>query len=148
MPLTILLAEDDAGHATLVRRNLNRAGLVNDIVWVENGREALDYVRSEGTYAGRKPDEELPIVLLDINMPVMDGIETLRQLKADEKSKKIPVIMLTTTDDPREIELCYRLGCGVYITKPVEYESFREAVRQLGLFLQFVQVPKREGAGV
>ena len=141
--MTILLAEDDPGHATLVRRNLKRAGVLNDVVWVQNGKEALDYIRSEGAYAGQQRDEGL-IVLLDINMPVMDGVEVLRCLKADERTKMIPVMMLTTTDDPREIDRCYALGCSVYVTKPVEYEGFREAVRQLGLFLQFVEVPHQD----
>jgi CheY-like chemotaxis protein len=81
------------------------------------------------------------VILLDINMPRLDGIETLRQLKADPKTAVIPVIMLTTTDDPRDVERCYQLGCNVYITKPVEYEQFCEALRRLGMLLQFVRVP-------
>ncbi len=81
------------------------------------------------------------IVLLDINMPRVDGIKALRQIKSDPKTAHIPVIMLTTTDDPREIERCYRAGCNVYITKPVEYEAFVEAIRRLGLFLQVVKQP-------
>jgi CheY-like chemotaxis protein len=144
--MTILLAEDDPGHATLVRRNLKRAGVLNEVVWVQNGKEALDYVRSEGAYDGQQRDEGL-IVLLDINMPVMDGVEALERLKADEGTKNVPVMMLTTTDDPREIERCYRLGCSVYITKPVEYEAFREAVKRLGMFLEFVSAPSRNGGG-
>lgn len=140
VPLVILLAEDDEGHATLVRRNLKRSGVVNDVVHVRDSHEALDYVHSRGAYDGR-PRPEALIMLLDVKMPRMDGVETLRRLKADGNTKKIPVIMLTTTDDPREIEHCYQLGCGVYVTKPVEYQKFSKAVRQLGIFLQFVQVP-------
>lgn len=138
IPLKILLAEDDEGHASLIRRNLKRSGIVNEVIHARDGQEALDYVRADG--AGREHVGAL-VILLDINMPRMDGSETLRRLKADENTRKIPVIMLTTTDDPREIEHCYDLGCSVYVTKPVEYERFSEAIRQLGLFLQFVQVP-------
>jgi CheY-like chemotaxis protein len=83
------------------------------------------------------------LLLLDINMPFVDGIEVLRQIKAEELTAKMPVIMLTTTDDPREIQRCYELGCSVYITKPVEYDSFVEAVKRLGLFLQIVTVPAK-----
>ncbi len=142
-PLVILMAEDDPGHASLVRRNLRRAGVVNEVVRVEDGQEALDFIHRDGAYASRNPAGSL-IVLLDINMPRVDGVEVLRRLKADEKTKRIPVMMLTTTDDPREVERCYELGCSVYVTKPVEYEQFREAVKQLGLFLQFVEVPQQK----
>jgi CheY-like chemotaxis protein len=140
-PLVVLLAEDDDGHATLVSRNLKRAGIANDLVHVSDGQEALDYVRCEGAYRSRKPDGPL-MLLLDINMPRMDGIEVLRQIKSDEDTAQIPVIMLTTTDDPREVERCYKLGCSVYITKPVEYDAFVEAVHRLGLLLQIVKVPQ------
>lgn len=138
-PLTIVLAEDDEGHAELIRMNLARAQVLNQIVHLPDGQAALEYIRREGTYADR-PKGAL-ILLLDINMPRLDGIETLRQLKADPKTAKIPVIMLTTTDNPREVERCYELGCNVYITKPVEYDRFCDALRELGLFLQFVRVP-------
>jgi CheY-like chemotaxis protein len=140
-PLVVLLAEDDDGHATLVSRNLKRAGIANDLVHVSDGQEALDYVRCEGAYRSRKPDGPL-LLLLDINMPRMDGIEVLRQIKSDEDTAQIPVMMLTTTDDPREVERCYKLGCSVYVTKPVEYDAFVEAVHRLGLLLQIVKVPQ------
>jgi CheY-like chemotaxis protein len=81
------------------------------------------------------------LMILDINMPRVDGVEVLTRVKADETTSKIPVIMLTTTDDPREVERCYQSGCSVYITKPVEYDAFVEAVKRLGLFLQVVQLP-------
>ena len=140
-PLVILLAEDDEGHAFLVQRNLARAGIGNQIVHVSDGQEALDYVRCEGSYAGR-PRSGALLLVLDINMPRVDGVEVLSQIKAASSTNKIPVIMLTTTDDPREVERCYQLGCSVYITKPVEYEAFVEAIKRLGLFLQVVQIPQ------
>jgi CheY-like chemotaxis protein len=139
-PLTIVLAEDDDGHASLIHRNLERAGLVNGFIRVRDGQEALDLLRGGGDHAGRAIHGDF-LLLLDINMPRVDGIEVLRQVKADPRLATTPVIMLTTTDDPREVERCYKLGCNVYITKPVAYDKFVEAIRQLGLFLQVVKVP-------
>jgi CheY-like chemotaxis protein len=144
--LVILLAEDDAGHASLVKRNLKRAGIINNVVHVEDGQEALDYLRCEGKYAARRQNGPL-LLLLDIKMPRVDGVEVLKQLKANEKTARIPVIMLTTTDDPREIQRCYELGCSVYVTKPVSYDDFVEAIKRLGLFLSIVKVPS-ENEGV
>jgi CheY-like chemotaxis protein len=132
--LVILLAEDDDGHAQLIERNLKRAGVVNPIVRVADGQAALDYIRQGG-------NGQPLLLLLDINLPRVDGIEVLRQLKADPNTSKLPVIMLTTTDDPREVDRCYALGCSVYITKPVRYESFVEALRRLGMFLEIVKLP-------
>jgi CheY-like chemotaxis protein len=140
-PLTIILAEDDDGHAHLIRKNLERAGLVNGFLRVRDGQEALDLVRGEGEHAGHGLSGRC-LLLLDINMPRVDGVEVLRRIKADPELACTPVIMLTTTDDPREVERCYKLGCNVYITKPVAYEPFVEAIRQLGLFLQVVKVPE------
>ena len=148
-PLTIVLAEDDDGHANLIHRNLERAGLVNGFIRVRDGQEALELLRGEGAFAGQTIHGDF-LLLLDINMPRVDGIEVLRQVKADPKLATIPVIMLTTTDDPREVERCYKLGCNVYINKPVAYDKFVEAIRQLGLFLQVVKIPPNgsgKGAG-
>jgi CheY-like chemotaxis protein len=142
-PLLILLAEDDDGHASLVQRNLQRAGIVNHVVHVKDGQQTLDFIRCEGAYAERTPNGPL-LLLLDINMPRLDGVEVLRRLKADDKTAKIPVIMLTTTDDPREVQRCYELGCSVYITKPVVYNDFIEAVRRLGMFLSIVKLPRED----
>lgn len=141
--LVILLAEDDEGHAYLVQQNLREAGLANPIVHVKDGQEALDYVRRDGAYGNRVPNGPL-LLLLDINMPRVDGVEVLRQIKADPKTDTIPVVVLTTTDDPREVQRCYDLGCSSYVTKPVEYERFVEAVRRLGLFLSIVIVPPED----
>lgn len=141
--VTILLAEDDEGHASLVRRNLARAGVANQIVHVVDGQQTLDFVRREGEFAARAACDHL-LLVLDINMPHVDGVEVLREIKKDEVTAKIPVIMLTTTDDPREIERCYELGCSVYVTKPVEYDRFVEAIKRLGLFLEIVRVPRED----
>jgi CheY-like chemotaxis protein len=140
-PLTILLAEDDDGHARLIERNLQRAGFVNRIVRAKDGQEALDIVRGSN---GLPPAPQF-LLLLDINMPRVDGLEVLRQLKADARTARVPVIMLTTTDDPREVERCYQLGCSVYITKPVRYEDFVEALNRLGMFLEIVKLPAPPG---
>ncbi|HEY3900254.1 MAG TPA: response regulator [Chthoniobacter sp.] len=140
-PVTILLAEDDDGHAQLVQRNLERAGLLNGLLRVHDGQELLDCLNSRGSSHQQTLDEAL-VILMDINMPRIDGVEALRQIKANPNTHRIPVIMLTTTDDPREIDRCYELGCNVYVTKPVEYEGFIDAIRRLGLFLQIVQRPR------
>ena len=139
-PMVILLAEDDEGHASLILRNLKRAGIINHMVHVKDGQEALDYVQRRGAFKDRSLDSPL-LLVLDINMPRVDGVAVLRQVKADPRHSKCPVIMLTTTDDPREIDRCYQLGCSVYITKPVDYDAFCDALQRLGLFLQIVQVP-------
>ena len=117
---------------------------MNGFTRLKDGQEALDFLLAQGAYAGR-PVGEMTLLLLDINMPRVDGVEVLRQIKAAEQTARLPVIMLTTTDDPREIERCYRLGCNVYITKPVDYQAFIEAIHRLGLFLQVVQVPRNGG---
>ncbi|SEI44881.1 response regulator [Paraburkholderia diazotrophica] len=143
----IVLIEDDDGHATLVERNLRRAGISNGFIRFADGQEALDYFFGERTpgeqTSGRPSRGDLAnyVVLLDLKMPRVDGFEVLRRLKDTPSTASMPVIVLTTTDDPREIERCYELGCNVYITKPVEYDAFIEAVRRLGFFLQVVKLP-------
>ena len=141
--VSILIVEDDAGHARLIEKNLKRAKISNGITRVENGREALDFLFSEGTFAEQERPSPL-LVLLDLNMPLMDGYQVLERMKADPRTKKIPVIVLTTTDDAREVTRCYELGCSVYITKPVEYDSFCKAIQQLGFFMSIVTVPNGE----
>ncbi|MFC2078430.1 response regulator [Candidatus Bipolaricaulota bacterium] len=141
--VSILIVEDDDGHARLIAKNLKRAGISNSVTRVENGREALDFLFSEGAFEGKERPSPL-LVLLDLNMPVMDGYQVLEKMKADPRTQKVPVVVLTTTDDSREVTRCYELGCSVYITKPVEYESFSAAIQQLGLFMSIVTVPNGE----
>jgi len=140
----IVIADDDSGHATLIEKNLKRAGLSNEIVFCRDGRETLDFLFKTGDGPHRNSGRA-HLLLLDIRMPGVDGVEVLRQVKQDSELSKMPVIMLTTTDDPREVEQCHLLGCSNYITKPVEYEKFVEVIRRLGLFLMLVTVPKLNG---
>jgi CheY-like chemotaxis protein len=136
---TILMVDDDEGHIELARRNLRRIGVINPIVTAHDGARALDYMFRRGEFALR--DEVQLLVLLDINMPgSVNGVEVLRQMKADPITRKTPVIMLSTTDDPREVAKCYELGCSVYITKPVDSVQFIEAMKRLGLFLQIIRL--------
>ena len=139
--VTLIVAEDDDGHASLITRNLKRAGIKNEIVRFRDGQETLDFLFRDGNGTHRHTDTSY-ILLLDIRMPKVDGVEVLRKIKQDPELTKIPVTMLTTTDDPREVEECYCLGCSNYITKPVDYDRFVEVIKQLGLFLLVVQVPE------
>jgi len=141
--VTILLVEDDPGHARLIEKNLRRSNITNEIVTIGDGQSAVDCLFSAGQYAATEPPRPL-LVLLDLNLPVLDGYQVLQRMKADERTKRIPVIILTTTDDAREVARCYELGCNVYMTKPVDYERFSEAIRKLGLFLSVVTVPNGE----
>ncbi len=138
-PMQILLAEDDEGHAALIRRNLERAGVVNEIIHVKDGQEAIDYLNQIRQLGAARTTAML--VLLDINMPRVNGIDVLREIKKNPTTAVLPVIMLTTTDDPREIQRCYQLGCSVYLTKPVQYGEFVEAIKRLGMFLEIVKPP-------
>ncbi len=140
----ILVAEDDKGHANLIKKNLKRAGIVNEVLPFIDGQEILNFLFQKGNGPHRKSGSAY-VLLLDIRMPKVDGVQVLEQIKADSNLKKLPVIMITTTDDPREIENCHAMGCSNYITKPIDYENFVNAIRQLGLFLAVVQVPTING---
>ena len=142
-PVIILLVEDDPGHARLIEKNLRRSSITNELLVLTDGQQAVDYLFNEGAYAGTKRPTRL-LMLLDLNLPVLDGYQVLQRMKSDERTKRIPVVILTTTDDAREVARCYELGCNVYVTKPVEYEKFSEAIRELGLFLAIVTVPNGE----
>ena len=135
--VTILLVEDDEGHAMLVEMNLRDAGIANPIARATDGQAALDFVRS-WVSTGK---ELTLLILLDLNLPVVDGYGVLRTLKSDSQTRKIPIIVLTSTDDKREIERCYELGCNIYVRKPIDYVSFVRAVNQLGGFLSIAELP-------
>lgn len=139
-PVTIIMIEDDEGHARLIERNIRRSGVNNEIIAFTNGTEAVNYVFGKDGSAVERKGQAL-LILLDLNLPDMTGIEILKRVKENKYLKSTPVVVLTTTDDSQEIKRCYELGCNVYITKPVNYESFANAIRQLGLFFSVIQVP-------
>ncbi len=142
-PVTIIMVEDDEGHARLIEKNIRRAGVANEIVPFANGTDALAYLMGpDGSGLVNKGRQLL--VLLDLNLPDMTGIDILEKVKSNEHTKRSPVVVLTTTDDQGEIQRCYDLGANVYITKPVDYEGFANAIKQLGLFFSVMQVPEAE----
>jgi DNA-binding response OmpR family regulator len=139
-PVTIIMIEDDEGHARLIERNIRRSGVNNEIIPFANGTDAMAYLLGNDASGAQRKGEAM-LILLDLNLPDMTGIEILRRVKETSHLKCTPVVVLTTTDDAQEIKRCYELGCNVYITKPVNYESFANAIRQLGLFFSVIQVP-------
>jgi CheY-like chemotaxis protein len=142
-PVTIIMIEDDEGHARLIEKNIRRAGVANQIIPFTNGTAALEFLMGpDGTGAVNKGRQLL--VLLDLNLPDMTGVDILEKVKGNEHTKRSPVVVLTTTDDQREIQRCYDLGANVYITKPVDYDGFANAIRQLGLFFSVMQVPEAD----
>ncbi len=139
-PVKIVMIEDDEGHARLIERNIRRSGVNNEILPFANGTDALNFIFGPDGSGAVNKDIAL-LILLDLNLPDMTGIDILQRVKANVHTRSTPVVVLTTTDDEREIKRCYDLGCNVYITKPVNYESFANAIRQLGLFFSVIQVP-------
>lgn len=138
--VTIVMIEDDEGHARLIEKNVRRAGVHNEIVPFTQGNAALDYILGESR-DGRASEHRYLLVLLDLNLPDMSGLDILEKIKGNEYTRRLPVVVLTTTDDEREIQKCYDLGANVYITKPVDYDGFATAIRNLGLFFSVIQIP-------
>lgn len=137
--LTILIADDDDGHATLIQEQLEDSGVHNPIRRFRDGATVWSFLAAEGPGPHRDPGQAY-LLLLDIRMPRMDGVEVLRRIKANDVLRNLPVIMLTTTDDPREVAECYALGCNSYVTKPVNFDDFSEVVKRLGLFISVIAV--------
>lgn len=140
-PVSIVMIEDDEGHARLIEKNIRRAGVNNEIIPFTNGTEALAYLFGPDG-SGLVSSGRHLLILLDLNLPDMGGVDILEKVKANPHTKRSPVVVLTTTDDSREIQRCYDLGANVYITEPVNYDGFANAIRQLGLFFSVMQVPE------
>ena len=146
---TILLVEDNPDDEALTLRALRESRLASELAVSHNGADALDYLFARGRHAGRDPDEMPALVLLDLKLPKIDGIEVLRRLRADARTRRVPVVVLTSSTEEQDLSSSYDLGANSYITKPVDFEQLRAAVRQLGLYwLVLNEAPPgvREGA--
>jgi two-component system response regulator len=137
----ILLIEDNMSDAELTIRALKKNHMVNNLVHLKDGAEALDFIFGQGEYAGRPMESTPKVILLDLKMPKINGLEVLEKLKADERTKKIPVVVLTSSKEDPDIQLCYSLGVNSYVVKPVDFESFIKAVSDLGLYWMLLNQP-------
>ena len=131
---TILLVEDNPDDEALAIRALKRNHIINEVVVAHDGVEALDYLFGTGTYAGRDTSIQPAVILLDLKLPRIDGIEVLRRLREDERTRILPVVILTTSNEERDMLNSYSLGCNSYVRKPVDFLQFSEAIRQLGMY--------------
>jgi len=136
--IDILLVEDNPYDAELSMRALQKKKLVNKVEWVQDGADALDFIFSQGVYEHRVQDEPLKLILLDIKLPKVSGIDVLRKIKADPVTRSIPVVMLTSSAEGQDLSECYKLGVNSYIVKPVEFESFQEEVEKAGFYWMLV----------
>jgi two-component system response regulator len=130
----ILLAEDNPDDVKLTMRALKKANVLNEVVVAQDGVEALDYLFGTGKYAGRDINEKPQVLLLDLKMPKVDGLEVLQRIRADERTRLLPVVVLTTSSEDKDRVSSYQLGANSYVRKPVDFNQFTEAVRQLGLY--------------
>jgi len=133
----ILLVEDNPNDAELTMRALRKGNLANHVSWVKDGAEALEFIFRNGAYAGR-PDQNPRLILLDLKLPKVDGIEVLKRLKADDRTRAIPVVMVTSSAEGRDIVASYKLGVNSYVVKPVEFEQFSETVAKAGFYWMLV----------
>lgn len=137
----VLLVEDNPTDEALTLRALRKANVCNETVVVRDGAEALDYLFARGTHAGRAAEKFPALVLLDLKLPKVDGLEVLRQLRDDPRTKLVPVVVLTSSNEDADVIQSYARGCNSYVRKPVEFTQFAEAVRQLGLYWLVVNSP-------
>ncbi|TRX20624.1 response regulator [Flavobacterium franklandianum] len=141
--IEILLIEDNKNDAELTIRALKKNNLANKLVHLKDGAEAIDFIFAEGNYSGRKVENIPKVILLDLKMPKVNGIEVLKKIKADERTKKIPVVILTSSKEDPDIQECYRLGVNSYVVKPVQFEEFVKSVSELGLYWIISNQPPR-----
>jgi two-component system response regulator len=130
----ILIVEDNISDAELTIRALKKNHLANKLAHVKDGAEAIDFLFAQGTYENRRDEKTPRVILLDLKMPKLNGIEVLKVIKADDRTRQIPVVVLTSSKEDPDIEECYRLGVNSYVVKPVEFDAFVKAVSELGLY--------------
>lgn len=138
---TILLVEDNPSDIDLTKRALANANIANKLVVAEDGQEALDYLFGTGHYAGRDAAPLLAVVLLDLKLPKVDGLNVLRRIRADERTKRLPVVILTSSQEEQDIAAGYDLGANSYIRKPVDFSQFAEAIKSMGLYWLVLNEP-------
>jgi CheY-like chemotaxis protein len=139
--IDILLVEDNPTDAELAMLALKERNLANKLMWVKDGAEALDFIFASGAYAGRKVEDYPRVILLDLRLPKVDGLEVLRRIKADERTKRIPVVVLTSSKEDRDVVASYDLGVNSYISKPVAFDEFSRVVSELGLYWLLINRP-------
>ena len=144
----ILLVEDSPDDVDLTLRALKKSNVLNEVVVVQDGVEALDYLFATGTYLGRDSTVMPEVILLDLKLPKVDGLEVLRQIRADERTKLLPVVILTSSSEERDVVESYKLGANSYIRKPVDFDQFVESVRQLGLYWLVLNQPVPRPGGL
>ncbi|MDD2764798.1 MAG: response regulator [Opitutaceae bacterium] len=137
----ILLVEDNPDDVKLTLRALKKSNIANAVVTAGDGAEALDYLFATGIHAGRDPRAQPAVVLLDLKLPKIDGLEVLRRLRADPRTRRLPVVVLTSSREEQDVVASYDLGANSYIRKPVDFDQFIEAVRQLGLYWLLLNEP-------
>lgn len=137
----ILLVEDNPTDAELTMRALKRKGLANEVIWAKDGAEALDFIFAEGEYSDRDQENIPRLILLDLRMPKVDGLEVLQRIKADELTRRIPVVVLTSSQEDRDIVESYKLGVNSFVSKPVEFDEFIDAVSTLGFYWMLINNP-------
>jgi two-component system response regulator len=137
----ILLVEDSADDVELTLRAFRKSRILNEIVVVSDGVEALDYAFASGTHAGRDPRAKPEVILLDLKLPRIGGLEVLRRLRADERTRRIPVVVLTSSSEEKDILSSYDLGANSFVRKPVDFAQFAEAARQLGMYWLILNEP-------
>jgi two-component system response regulator len=136
--IQILLVEDNSSDAEMTIASLKKNGLANKLLHVKDGAAALDYIFAEGKYAGRQVEDTPKVILLDLKMPKVNGIEVLEKIRGDERTKRIPVVVLTSSKEDPDIQKCYNLGANSYVVKPVEFDKFQKAISDLGFYWMIV----------